>query len=126
NHCAPAYGSKVALGDSIAVNVSFELRQPVIAIAFRLFAAELAGMLMPEAAMNENHLSSPRENQVRRAWQIVTVQAKSIAHAVSKASDNKLGLCIRLSDTAHLLAGLRLASHSHATGDIGIPGNECN
>lgn len=56
---------------------------------------------MPEAAVNENNLLVPRENDVRRTRQISSMEPKAVAHSVKHASDLLLGLGILVLDPGH-------------------------
>ena len=43
-------------------------------------------MMMPKAAMYEHHLPEAGKHQIRCAWQIAAMQAKTEAETVSKSS----------------------------------------
>ena len=58
-------------------------------------------MLMPEAAVYEDHLSEPRENEIGRAGKVSPVKAKPETHAMNKPADDHLRLRIRLANTTH-------------------------
>ncbi len=67
---------------------------------------------MPEASMHEDHLFSRREYEIGRAWEITTMEAVSVSHAVCQLPNDHLGLRVLLADLAHLRADLVSAALS--------------
>lgn len=60
-------------------------------------------MEMPEAAMDEYYLLMPREDKIRRARQVPSMESITQAHGMTHSSDNQLWLRILGSNAAHSL-----------------------
>jgi hypothetical protein len=63
-------------------------------------------MAVPEAATHLDHLLPRRENHVRRSWKVSPVQAETVAHRVSEATNDQLGLRILPANAGHHLGSL--------------------
>ena len=90
----PAGFRKVGQVFRFARSVPFQLRNPVIAVGLGK-ARGLAGgvgVLVPETAVNENHLPTARKHEVGAARQVMPVQTVPVAHSVDQAADSELGL----------------------------------
>lgn len=37
---------------------------------------------MPETPVHEDHSSTPRENDIRRAWEIASLEPESVSHSM--------------------------------------------
>lgn len=59
---------------------------------------------VPEATMDEDNCSSPRESDIRRAWQSAIMNAKSIAHSVQSPTNEALRTGVLTPDSAHNIA----------------------
>ena len=90
----------------VARRIPFQLRQPVCSIGFGPTddSAARVVMLMPETAMHENHLPSRREDEVRLARQVSTVQPVPVAHRMQEAPHGHFGLHSLGPDARHDLA----------------------
>lgn len=65
-------------------------------------------MLVPEAAVHENHSTQARKHDIRRPWQITPMKPESIAHSMQRSPDGEFRLRVSASDAPHLVAsGLR-------------------
>lgn len=51
-------------------------------------------MPMPEAAMYEDDLTVPREDDVRPTWKVPDMEPKSVAQGVKQLSDHVFRLCV--------------------------------
>jgi hypothetical protein len=71
-------------------------------LGFRGEAA--ARVLMPEAAVHEDRQAVPGQNDVRLAWEIFSVQAKSQPSSVQRSSHGDLWPRVRGADARHLPA----------------------
>lgn len=60
-----------------------------------------AGMLAPEATMHKDHFPAARKYHVGAARKAVAVKPVTVAHAVGKAADGKLGLHIFTANRPH-------------------------
>lgn len=71
---------------------------------------------MPEAAVHEDYRPVAREYQVRPAWQVLAVQAESVAERVREASHGHLGRRVLTSNARHALASLGRCERVHLLG----------
>ncbi len=85
-----------------------QLGNPVALVALGKLP-QRAGVLVPKAAMNEDHRSVLWEDDVGNARQIPAMQPKPITEPVQRASNPNLRLGVRLSDSAHDAAAHILA-----------------
>jgi hypothetical protein len=58
-------------------------------------------MLMPEAAMDENHELVPGQNQVRPSRKIAPMKPESKAHRMQQLPHSQFRLCVRRPDSRH-------------------------
>lgn len=70
--------------------VSGKLRQPVFLAALRHARATAALVLVPETAMDEDHLPAPREHDVRLAGQVAMMKPVAIAGPPQERADGHL------------------------------------
>jgi hypothetical protein len=76
---------------AISRHISSQLLRPERPVAFRHYHVPAAWMLMPEAAVNEDHSSIFRKNDVRFARQVLDVQAVTKTSGMKKSPDTHLG-----------------------------------
>lgn len=100
----PAKLMKLCPSNLITLDVASELWMPIARVRARSFSAEGTVVLMPEATMNQHNLATPRKDEIWRAWQVASVQAKAIAERVRKSPDQHLGLGVPLANAPHLSA----------------------
>lgn len=62
---------------------------------------ESATVSMPEAAVNENHLSTRREHEIGRSGQSSVVQPIAVAHAVDQSAHGHLRLGVLAAHQGH-------------------------
>ena len=87
NENFPAQHCKLFDAFQVSAAVSFELWSPILQIGFwgmRHFASTVR---MPEASMNENHLSPRGKYQVWFAWKILSMQPKAVPQMMRKLPD---------------------------------------
>ena len=61
-------------------------------------------MLMPKAAVHENHFSTRRKHQVRFAGKVPLVESIAVAESVDESPNEQFGLHALASDRAHVPA----------------------
>lgn len=85
---------------SVPVNISFELRQPVIeAGLWKLpFGATVA---MPKATVNENRLAISGQNDVGTTGKVFWMKAEAVAEAMQNLPDDEFRLGVLLFDGLH-------------------------
>src|SRR6185437_13719876 len=110
---APAGGAELALVAAVAAAVGEELGLPVGAIRGGSSVGRAARMLVPEAAVDEDHLAAAGKHQVRRAGQVAAVQTVAVAGAVDQAADEQLRLSVLAADARHDRASLRFGERVH-------------
>jgi hypothetical protein len=71
-------------------------------------------MLVPEAAMNEDHLLEARQNEVGCARQVATMQAETEAEGMDYPPHHQLRRHVLAADSAHVLAAPRPAQFVHS------------
>ena len=62
----------------ITLGISAYLRDPILAIGLGQPGLSSARMAMPKASMHEDYLSPPREHQIRRSWEVTTVESVAV------------------------------------------------
>jgi hypothetical protein len=79
-------------------------------------------MLVPEAAVHENHLSAGDKDHVRPAWENGDMEPETVAESVDKASNCKLRLRALAADGAHIRTSTlsRNAIHEAAFASVKI------
>jgi hypothetical protein len=68
----------LALFGGVPLDVASEFFCPKCFTRLRHRRTIAIAMSMPKAAMNEDDLPQSGKNQIRRSWQIATVEAKAI------------------------------------------------
>jgi hypothetical protein len=58
-------------------------------------------VLVPEAAVHEDDLAVPRQDQVGGSWKIAPMQPEPVAERVHRAAHRQLGLRVLLADAPH-------------------------
>jgi hypothetical protein len=69
----------LARGLLISFSISLYLLNPVFAIVDRYAISACAMMAMPEAPMNENHFLPAAEDEIRAAWQVLSMKSVAVA-----------------------------------------------
>lgn len=90
----------------VTLCVPVELPSPERRVGSRPGAAAPAGVTMPPASMNENHLAVTRQHDVRTAGKVASVQAESIPHRVHEPTDDKLRRRVPAADARHAVRSL--------------------
>jgi len=75
----------------VASGVAFQLVEPEPSIVCRRRAVLTARMPVPEAAVNKQGDASTYENDIRIAWQVLTMKSKSITHAMKLRAHSLFG-----------------------------------
>lgn len=81
---APSQFRKPGTVPSVACDVAFQLRQPVVQIGLRT-VGDLTGricVLVPETTVNEHDLPSTREHHIGATGKLVSVEAVSVPHGM--------------------------------------------
>jgi hypothetical protein len=94
----------------VSGDVCFELWGPKLRPAFWKTATPARWIIvpMPKAAMNENYLAPPWQNQIRRSWQISTVEPESATKRMDQAANGKFRLSVFAAHERHLRATSRV------------------
>ena len=97
----------------VALLVACDLRGPVVAIRLWNPIAALAGVAVPEAPMNEDHLAAGAEHQVGLPWKSLPVKTVPIPRAMYQTAYHHLRSGVLGLDRAHGSAAL-LGRHGYA------------
>jgi hypothetical protein len=108
SHDVPTRPTKSTSASHIACNVLIELVDPEIGPRLWCRAVGASAMSMPETAVNEDHKTMARKNQIRASGKVLAVQPKPEPEAMQQAADNQFWLCVTRSDPRH-----------HATATLG-------
>jgi hypothetical protein len=79
---------------------------PKVYTALRKPSPSGALMAMPEASMDEHHLTSANESEIRPSGKVSPMQAEAITQAVRETPNAKFGACVLGLYTRHPLAAL--------------------
>lgn len=92
----------------VAFDIPLKFWKPVIAVRLRRAGdfAVFIRVLVPKAAVDKNHFSASRENQVRLSWQILAVKAVPVAHPMSKAPNRHFRAHSFTFYSSHVIASL--------------------
>src|SRR5579859_2018656 len=71
----------------ITGSVALQLRSPIAGVRF-WDVGEGTAMVMPEAAVNEDHFAPSRQHQVRFPWQVRSMQTIAISHGVNEPTND--------------------------------------
>ncbi len=88
----------------ISFDIVFEFLVPENRVCFRCCSVATRWMPMPETAMYEYNSIIFRQDDVRSAWQILSVESKTKTHPVKQRANVDFRLCILAIDTAHVPA----------------------
>lgn len=100
DHNSPTEPTKRPNVSTVSVDVGGKLRLPELHIRRRRRRL-LASMSMPEATVNENGQPESWQDQVRRAWQVSTIQSKTISHPVQHPAHHEFRTSILWSYASH-------------------------
>ena len=102
----PAHFPECGLVDSITAGVPVQLGPPEFLTLGRLRGAipRTAVVAMPEATVNEDHLTSQAEYEVRATGEVARVKTVAIPEGVYEPPNSHLGFRILGSDSAHSFA----------------------
>lgn len=103
---APSGGMEGRHSLSIAGGIARKFRSPIIDARFRNIAPPAAVVLMPKAAMHENHFPVPWKYKVRRARHVASVEPEAKTETVCRAPDRKFGTAAFTPDSGHQGAAL--------------------
>ena len=98
----PQFGSR----SLVTIDSGQSLRRPEFRVGCRSNLSEATGMHVPEAAIHENNLAPPREDEIRRAGEIRNVQPVAIAERVKSPSHQHFWFGIHGPDPRHVPAPL--------------------
>jgi hypothetical protein len=117
----PPEPSQRLLISEVPLSVLGELFQPEAQFGFGPPPA--ARVLMPETAVDKDHFSQPRKNDVRFAGQVIRMQPVSKAHRVNEAADAHFWLSVFAAHARHPLASLLFGEsvHRHRSVKENIP-----
>ena len=89
---------------SVPCDVSSEFGIPVTGIGLRLatFSTSFRLVLVPEAAVDEDHLSTARKDQVWFTRQILPVEPIAIAGSIQEPPHEHLWLGVSAADASHI------------------------
>ena len=76
-------------------------------------------MAVPETPVDENNGPVLRENQIRPAGKIPSMEPEPVPHAVKQQPDGKLGFCVLGGDAGHIPAAAlrrKMVGHHFETG----------
>jgi hypothetical protein len=88
----------------VPLDISQELGEPIVPVCGRLFFAEPALMLVPEAAVNEDRFSESWEYQIGCARKSGSMEPVTISHPVRELPYRELRSRILLPDAPHVIA----------------------
>jgi hypothetical protein len=86
---APTQASQRSEVAPISLNVAGKFRVPVVQSRRRRRLARVAGVAVPEAAVDLDRLAEPREHEIGLAGQVAPVQAESISQSVNQSTDDE-------------------------------------
>ena len=87
---------------AIAGVVSFELFDPILAIAAGHPGFAAAFVTVPETAVNHDYGAAAGKHEIWFSGQVFCVQAVAVAETVEKAADNHFGRGVLGSNAAHV------------------------
>jgi hypothetical protein len=85
----------------ISLDILIKLFLPELRIRARSCCIPTAWMPMPEAAMHKNGDLVFREDDVRRAWKIASVETKAESLCVKGTPDSQFRDCVSPLNTSH-------------------------
>ena len=91
---------------SVTFNGDRSLRTPVFRVRLRLHPAITAIVTMPETAVDKNHLTQARKNEVRLAWQVLSMKPKTVTKCMSNLAYDHLSFGVLAPDFCHAPAPL--------------------
>lgn len=120
----PAILLKLATISSISIDVALSLGLPELRVRRGYDSTVTTPVTVPEAPVNENHLPSSPEYQVRLPGQTSIMQPISIPHRMHDGSHNHLGLRVFRPNPRHVERSLRFGMNIHVrmTNDLGERG----
>ena len=88
---------------TIALNIAFQLCVPVVRIRSRSCSkwTSVRTVLMPEASMDEDCLSSAAKHDVRLAWQFLRMQSEAVSESVEQGANSKFRAGMRVLVAPH-------------------------
>lgn len=91
NENVPAQRLQTGLVVGVPGGIAGQLRVPVAGVRFwpAAVSAALERMLVPEAAMHEDHLSASGKDEIRFSRKILPVEPEPVPHRVGKAPDGQ-------------------------------------
>ncbi len=104
---------KLAAIPSISIDVALPLGLPELGVRRWHDTTVSTPVTMPEAPVDENHLPSSPEDQVRLPGQASIMQPISITHRMHDGSDNHLGLRVFRPNPRHVERSLRFGMNIH-------------
>lgn len=85
----------------VTLDIARELRMPILRAAARPFGQRAARMLMPEASVDLDRHPVTWKHNVRRSWQVGSMQPEACAHCMKKSAHGQLRPCVLLSYGPH-------------------------
>lgn len=111
--CLPASFRQFDHVLAVPHDIPVQLRLPVIRIGLGDACATFAIMSVPEAAVNEDHLSTSYERKVGRAGQVLAMKAEAIAKPVGHSPNQHFRLGALTPDPPHVLGSSLSANNIH-------------
>ena len=88
------------------MNVANEFRLPIFGVRRWRKFAPLAGVSMPEAAVNENHFPPSPEYEVRPSRKFASMQTVAVAEPMNQSPNDYFRRSTCAADTGHAAASL--------------------
>jgi len=97
----PALGLELAEIAAVAGGVAEALGVPILGVVDGVFAFALAGMHVPEAAVNVDYLAVAGQDDIGLAGEVVAVEAIAVAKLVDEFADDHFWRCVAGFDRRH-------------------------
>ena len=86
----------------IPLYVLLKLAGPELLSGFWCRGVATPWMAMPKTAMNEHDSFVPREDDVRRTWQVSPVKPEPVPETMQQSTDLQLRRCVPAADRSHV------------------------
>lgn len=86
----------------VSLYISVEFWEPIFCLGTWDSAVDALLMLVPETAVDKNHLPAASENKVGITGQVFLVQPVSKPKAINEFSQTQLWFCVGASDSTHV------------------------
>jgi hypothetical protein len=99
NHYFPFVSFQGSDGSSVALHIETKLLSPELRRWWRSLLA--SGMTMPKASVNKHNGPTAWKDQIRRAWEVSSMQPKSKPQSVRGFADRNFGRGVLAADPRH-------------------------